>query len=214
MAQTLTKETARADGEQRLLQIVGIVRIGIIGVDKDRQTVHLILLDEHIVAEQRIKDRIERQDEGHQAHEQGQGRQHPFAACTAHADDNSARDQHDQARAQVAHGDDGQKRNGQHAAELDIVANGIDAAVILRAKRGNKEDGDELGKLNRLECQADTGNLDPARHAQTARIGQTRNLGREDHDQVDDEQRRREVGDAAQVGTPHQHRQHRPDTNS
>ena len=166
------------------------------------------------MAEQRIKDRIKRQDEGHQAHEQGQGRQHPFAACTAHADDDGARNQHDQARAQVAHGNDGQKRNGQHAAELDVVANGIDAAVILRAKRGDKEDGDELGKLDRLECQADTGNLDPACHAQTARIGQTRNLGREDHDQVDDEQRRREIGNTAQVGAPDQHRQHRADTNS
>ena len=40
-------------------------------------------------------------DLGYQAHEQGQGRQHPFAARTAHADDDSARDQHDQARAQV-----------------------------------------------------------------------------------------------------------------
>ena len=166
------------------------------------------------MAEQRIKDRIERQDEGHQAHEQGQGRQHPFAACTAHADDDGARDQHDQARAQVAHGDDGQKRNGQHAAELDVVANGIDAAVILRAKRGDKEDGDELGKLNRLECQADTGNLDPARHAQTARIGQARNLGREDHNKVNDEQRRREVRDAAQIGTPDEHRKHRANANA
>ena len=166
------------------------------------------------MAEQRIKDRIERQNEGHQAHKQGQGRQHPFAARTAHADDDGARDQHDQARAQVAHGNDGQKRDGQHAAELDVVANGIDAAVILRAKRGDKEDGDELGKLNGLECQTDTGNLDPARHAQTARIGQTRNLGREDHDQVDDEQRRRKIGNTAQVGTPDQHRQQRPDTNS
>ena len=64
MAQTLTKEAARANGNKRLLQVVGIVRIGVIGVDKDRQTVHLILLDEHIVAEQRIKDRIERQNEG------------------------------------------------------------------------------------------------------------------------------------------------------
>ena len=71
MPQALTKETARADRDQRLLQIVRIVRIGIIGVDKDRQTVHLILLDEHIVAEQRIKNRIECQDESHQAHEQG-----------------------------------------------------------------------------------------------------------------------------------------------
>ena len=166
------------------------------------------------MAEQRIKDRIERQDEGHQAHEQGQGRQHPFAACTAHTNDDGARNKHDQARAQVAHGNDGQKRNGQHAAELDVVANGIDAAVILRSKRSNKEDGDELGKLNRLECQADTGNLDPARHAQTARIGQTRNLGREDHDQVDDEQRCREIGNTAQIGTPDQHRQHRADANS
>lgn len=155
MAQTLTKEAARANGDKRLLQVVGIVRIGIIGVDKDRQTVHLILLDEHIVAEQRIKNRIERQNEGHQAHEQGQGRQHPFAACAAHTNDDGARNQHNQARAQVAHGNDGQKRNGQHAAELDVVANGIDATVILRAKRSNKEDGDELGKLNRLERQTD-----------------------------------------------------------
>ena len=166
------------------------------------------------MAEQRIKDRIERQDEGHQAHKQGQGRQHPFAARTAHADDDGARDQHDQARAQVTHGNDGQKRNGQHAAELDVVANGIDAAVILRAKRGDKEDGDELGKLDRLECQADTGNLDPACHAQTARIGQTRNLGREDHDQVDDEQRRRKIGNTAQIGTPDEHRKHRANANA
>lgn len=108
MPQALTKETARADRDQRLLQVVRIVRIGVVGVDEDRQTIHLVLLNEHIVAEQRIEDRIERQDERHQTHEQSQGRQHPFAARTAHADDDSARHQHDQTRAQVAHGDDGQ----------------------------------------------------------------------------------------------------------
>ena len=196
------------------MQVVGIIRIGFVGVDEDGQTVHLILLDKHIVAKERIKDRVERQDERNQTNQQGQGRQHPFAARTAHADDNSTRYQHDQARTQVAHGDDGQKRNGQHAAELNVVADGIDTPVVLRAKRGHKEDGDELGELNGLEGQADTGDLDPARHAQTARIGQARNLGREDHNKVNDEQRRREIGNATQVGAPDEHRQHRANANA
>ena len=214
MAQALTKEATRADGNERLLQVVGIIRIGFVGVDEDCQTVHLILLDQHVVAKERIKDRVERQDERNQTNQQGQGRQHPFAACTAHADDDGTRDQHDQARAQVAHGDDGQERNGQHTAELNVVANGIDAAVVLRAKRGHKEDGDELGELNGLKGQADTGDLDPARHAQTARIGQARNLGREDHNKVNDEQRRREIGNAAQVGAPDEYRQNRANTDT
>ena len=84
----------------------------------------------------------------------------------------------------------------------------------MRAKRGDKEDGDELGELNGLEGQADTGDLDPARHAQTARIGQARNLGREDHNEVNDEQRRREIGNATQVGAPDEHRQHRANANT
>ena len=166
------------------------------------------------MAQKRIEHRIERQDERHQTHEQSQGRQHPFATCTAHADDDGTRDQHDQARTQVSHGDNGQKRNGQHAAKLNVVANGIDAPVVLRAKRGHKEDGDKLGKLNGLECQTDTGNLDPTRHSQAARVGQARNLRREDHNEIDDEQGRRKVGNAAQVGAPDEHRQHRANTDT
>ena len=214
MAQPFTEKATRSNRDERLLQVVGIVRIGIIGVDKDGQSVHLVLLDQNVMAQKRIEHRIERQDERHQTHEQSQGRQDPFAARTAHADHNGTRHQHDQARTQVAHGDDGQKRNGEHAAELNVVASGIDAAVVLRTKRGDKEDRDELGELDRLEGKTDTGNLDPARHAQTARIGQPRNLGRENHNEVDDEQRRREVRDAAQIGTPDEHRKHRTDADA
>jgi hypothetical protein len=190
VADALAQQPAGADGDLGLGQVVAVARGVDGGVDEHDEALELVGLEQ--VREPRRHGRGH--DEGGERHDAGDGRDDPGLLGTGADDDGGARHEDDEAGSQVGLREDEDEGYREHAAQLEVVPEVLDLAVVLRAERRHEVDGHELGHLGRLEREADDGDPDPPRHAQRG-VAEAGDARQEHEHDVDGEEGLRHVGE-------------------
>ena len=195
IAKALAEETAGANGDHGLGEVVPVVCGVNVGVDEDDETVELILLEDMRYSLDHRRYDHERRD----TDDEGDREEDPGARGAAHDDDGGADEEDDETRPEVE-GHDEEKRDEQRAAELRVVPERLYLAVILRRGRGHQEDDDDLGGLGGLESHGPE--PDPAHHA-VHLVTEARDA-RENHEHASqDEERRGHARERPRVVAPH-----------
>lgn len=170
LEEAFAKEHARTDGDLRLDDMIaGAKGVGI-GIEEDRNTGLLVILEE--------MPAYRRQDDAGQEDVAQEG--HLDAADEEHAEGNG---QEDETRPQVRLFQDQEKGNPDVEADGQDLAPCVELAYAVAEDRCRADDHDELGKFRRL--QRDRAELDPALGAQGRR---TDEHDGDQHEQVDDVQ--------------------------
>ena len=149
IADTLAKKPARAHGDLCLLEVVAVAS-GVDGwVDEDDQAVKLIILEEL----ERLGHPVGKREPDYQGrtdHNDANGHEHPTASRPGHDDNRRAHHKDDESGAQVL-GDHEAENHREHPAELHIVADQRDLAVVLGTEGCHEKDSEDLDNLGRLE---------------------------------------------------------------